>query len=65
VDKLEGKEEVIEQKMEVNDAPLDGNGVDDLSTFRETINADIKKGDSTVIAILKKEIDLLKKRSNY
>jgi len=60
-EKIEGKELQLEDRMEGSDAPMQGNDIGDLDSFRYKVNLDIKKGDSTVIADLKKEIDLLKK----
>ncbi len=60
VEKAEQKEEKMEEKMEGPAAPMDGNDIEDLDSFRDKVNTDIKKGDSAVVATLRKEIDLLK-----
>ena len=60
IEKAEQKEEKLEEKLEGPDAPIDGNDIEDLDSFRDKVNTDIKKGDSIVIATLRKEIDQLR-----
>jgi hypothetical protein len=60
-EKVEGEELQLEDRMEGSDAPMQGNDIGDLDSFRYKVNQDIKKGDSVVIADLRKEIVLLRK----